>query len=164
MLGIVDEYTRECLALEVSHSITADRVLDVLVNLFLSRGVPCHIRSDNGPEFIAQAIRDHLAVTEVGTLYINPGSPWENGYVESFFSRLRDELLQCEQFESLQDAAWFAKNWQEDYNERRPHSSLGYMTPSDFASQLAASTTASATPQPSFQQPTAETVTQTLLS
>ena len=164
MLGIIDEYTRECLALEVSRSITADRVLDVLVNLFLTRGVPSHIRSDNGPEFIAQAIRDHLEATGVGTLYINPGSPWENGYAESFFSRLRDELLAGEQFESFEDARWFVKNWHEDYNECRPHSSLGYLTPSEFASQLAASATASATPQPPLQQPTAETVTQTSLS
>ena len=110
MLGIVNEYTRECVALDVARSITADRVLDVLGNLFMTRGVPSHIRSDNGPEFIAQVIQDHLRVTEVGALYISPGSPWQNVYAESFFSRLRDELLNGEQFESLQDAAWFAKN------------------------------------------------------
>lgn len=160
MLGIIDEYTRECLALEVHRSITADRVLDVLVNLFLTRGVPTHLRSDNGPEFIAQAIRDHLQSTGVNTLYINPGSPWENGYAESFFSRLRDELLNCEHFESLKDAAWFAKHWRVDYNECRPHSSLGYLAPSEFASQLAASAPAT----PALQQPTAETVSQPILS
>ncbi len=137
-LAITDEYTRECLALEVDRSITADKVLDVLVNLFLTRGVPKHIRSDNGPEFIASAIREHLERTGVETLYIEPGSPWENGYAESFFSRLRDELLNCEEFANLGEARWFARRRKEEHNHERPHSSLGYQTPSEFAAGCAA--------------------------
>lgn len=163
-LGIVDEYPRECLALEADRSITSDRVLDVLVHLFLTRGVPRYIRCDNGPEFVAHAIRDHLEQTGVGALYIEPGSPWQNGYAESFFSRLRDELLNREEFETLDEARWILAQWQEDYNHHRPHSSINYLTPSQFATQLADSTTASAAPQPSFHQPTAEPVTQTSLS
>jgi len=104
MLTVVDEYTRECLALEVDRSITADRVLDVLTSLFLTRGVPRHIRSDNGPEFIAQTLRRWLKQVGVGTLYIEPGSPWENGYAESFHGRLRDEFLAMEIFEGVRDA------------------------------------------------------------
>jgi putative transposase len=163
-LGITDEYTRECLALEVHRGITADRVLDILTNLFLTRGVPRHIRSDNGPEFIAKAIRRHCEQAGLEMLYIEPGSPWENGFAESFFSRLRDELLNVEEFMNLTEARWFAKRRLHEHNEERPHSSLGYQTPSEFASQLAGSTTASATPQPPFHQPTAETVSQPILS
>lgn len=127
--AITDEYTRECLALEVDRSITADRVLDVLTSLFLSRGVPKHIRSDNGPEFIARAIRGHAERAGLEMLYVEPGSPWENGYAESFFSRLRDELLNVEEFMNLAEARWFAKRRQQEHNEERPHSSLGYQTP-----------------------------------
>ena len=158
-LGIVDEYTRECLALEVDRSIRSESVWEVLVNLFLSRGVPEHLRCDNGPEFIAQAIREHLQQAEVQTLYIEPGAPWENGYAESFFSRLRDELLNREEFENLKEARWFARSWQEDYNECRPHSSLQYLTPVEFASQCAACDRAT----PSLQPHTAD-VTQPILS
>jgi transposase InsO family protein len=132
-LSIVDEYTRECLALEVERGITAEQVLDVLQDLFVVRGVPKHIRSDNGPEFIAQAVRDWLAQAEVQTLYIEPGSPWENGVVESFHSRLRDELLNREEFETLAEAKQLTANWRNDYNHRRPHSALGYQTPAAFA-------------------------------
>jgi transposase InsO family protein len=162
-LAITDEYTRECLALEVDGSITADKVLDVLVRLFLTRGVPTHIRSDNGPEFIAGAIRDHLEQTGVETLYIEPGSPWENGYAESFFSRLRDELLNCEEFADLAEARWFAKRRKQEHNEERPHSSLGYQTPSEFAAGCAAAS-APATPplQPRHSRiPEEETLTLT---
>jgi len=102
-LAIVDEYTRECLVLEVDRHITADEVIDVLVDLFQIRGTPKHIRSDNGPEFIANAIRGWLEKADVGPLYIEPGAPWENGYAESFFSRLRDELLGREEFTSLSE-------------------------------------------------------------
>ncbi len=130
--AITDEYTRECLALEVDRGITADRVLDVLTNLFLTRGVPRHIRSDNGPEFIATAIRRHGEQAGLEMLYIEPGSPWENGYAESFFSRLRDELLNCEEFANLAEARWFARRRQEEHNHERPHSSLGYQTPRRF--------------------------------
>jgi len=163
-LAITDEYTRECLALEVDRSLTSDRVLDILTNLFLTRGVPQHIRSDNGPEFIAQAIRRHGEQVGLEMLYIEPGSPWENGFAESFFSRLRDELLNVEEFMNLAEARWFAQRRRHEHNEERPHSSLGYLTPAAFASQLADSTTASATPQPPFHQPTAESVTQPILS
>jgi transposase InsO family protein len=133
-LSIVDEYTRECLALVVARSITAQDVVDVLAELFVVRGVPGHLRSDNGPEFIAQALRRWLAWTEAKTLYIAPGAPWENGYAESFHSRLRDELLNVEEFGSVAEARVFAERWQLEYNHRRPHSALDYQTPAEFAS------------------------------
>ena len=132
-LGLVDEYTRECLALEVDRSITAEDVLDVLRDLFVIRGVPKHIRSDNGPEFIARTIRDWLGRADVEALYIAPGAPWENGYAESFFSRLRDELLNAEVFANVAEAKALASSWQSDYNHHRPHSSLGYQTPAAFS-------------------------------
>lgn len=137
-LSIIDEYTRESLALEVERSIKADDVLDHLRDLFLIRGVPGHIRSDNGPEFIARAIREFLAAAGVGTLYIKPGSPWENGYAESFHSKLTDELTDAEEFIDLADAQEMAAWWRNFYNHRRPHSSLGYQTPAAFAATLAA--------------------------
>jgi transposase InsO family protein len=154
-LAITDEYTRECLALEVSRSITSDRVLDILTNLFLTRGVPMHIRSDNGPEFIAEAIQRQSETVGMEMLYIEPGSPWENGFAESFFSRLRDELLNVEEFMNLAEARWFAKRRHQEHNEERPHSSLGYRTPAEFASQCAVSDRAA----PSLQQHTAENIT-----
>ena len=132
--AITDEHTRECLALEVDRGITADRVVDILTHLFLTRGVPAHIRSDNGPEFIARAIRRHAACAGLEMLYVAPGSPWENGYAESFFSRLRDELLNCEEFANLAEARWFARRRQREHNEERPHSALGYLTPAEYAS------------------------------
>ena len=132
-LSIVDEFTRECVALECDRSITSVKVIDVLIELFQIRGVPGHIRSDNGPEFIANAIRDWLAQASVETLYIEPGAPWENAYAESFHSRLRDELLNREEFMSLQEAKTLGTAWRLEYNHRRPHSSLGYRTPAEFA-------------------------------
>jgi transposase InsO family protein len=135
-LSVVDEFTRECLALEVGRSFRAVDVLDVLRELLVIRGVPEHIRSDNGPEFIAHAIRRFLAAAEVGTLYIEPGAPWQNGYAESFHSRLRDELLDAEVFADLAEAKSLAARWKNDYNHRRPHSSLGYVTPAEFAASL----------------------------
>ena len=158
--AITDEYTRECLALEVERGITADRVVEILTNLFYTRGVPKHIRSDNGPEFIAGAIRTLADRANLEMLYIEPGSPWENGFAESFFSRLRDELLNVEEFMNLKEARWFAKHRLREHNEERPHSSLGYRTPSEFASQCASSDR----PTASLQQHTAEPVTQSLLS
>lgn len=156
-LSIVDEYTRECLALKVDRSITSEDVIDTLAELFAMRGVPQHIRSDNGPEFIATALRRWLDRVDVETLYIEPGSPWENGYAESFHSRFRDEFLAMEEFETLMAARRLTQSWRDDYNHHRPHSSLGYVAPADFAARCAASTpeTTSATPQPSppFQQP-----------
>lgn len=133
-LSIVDEYTRECLALVVGRSITAEDVLDVVAELFVVRGVPGHLRSDNGPEFIAQALRRWLEWTEAKTLYIAPGAPWENGYAEAFHSRLRDELLNVEEFTNVAEARVMAERWQVEYNHRRPHSALGYQTPAEFAS------------------------------
>jgi len=132
-LSIVDEFTRECLALEVARSITSGDVLDVLTELFLIRGVPKFIRSDNGPEFIADRIKKHLEQAQVQAGYIEPGAPWENGYAESFHSRLRDELLNAEEFDGVRDAKVHAARWKNDYNHRRPHSSLGYQTPAMFA-------------------------------
>lgn len=151
-LSIVDEHTRECLALKVDRSITSEDVIDTLAELFAMRGVPRCIRSDNGPEFVAQAIRTWLRRVDVETLYVEPGSPWENGYAESFHSRLRDEFLATEVFESLAAAKLLTRQWQEDYNRHRPHSSLGYVAPAEFAARCAASAPASATPQPSLQQ------------
>jgi len=135
-LAITDEYTRECLALEVDRSITSDRVLDILTNLFLTRGVPHHIRSDNGPEFIAKVIQCHGEQAGLEMLYIDPGSPWENGFAKSFFSRLRDELLNMEEFMNLAEARWFARRRLDEHKWERPHSSLGYQTPSAFAAGL----------------------------
>lgn len=136
-LSVVDEYTRECLALEVNRGMTAAGVANVLIDLFASRGVPEHLRSDNGGEFIARTIRRLASLTGMENLYIAPGAPWENGYAESFHSRLRDELLNAEVFEGVQDAKALARNWREEYNHRRPHSSLGYMPPAVYAATLA---------------------------
>ncbi|QEG36034.1 IS2 transposase TnpB [Bythopirellula goksoeyrii] len=157
-LSIVDEYTRECLALKVDRSITSEDVIDTLAELFAMRGVPQHIRSDNGPEFIAQAIRRWTEQLSIETLYIEPGSPWENGYAESFHSRFREELLALEEFESLAAARKLTMAWKEDYNHYRPHSSLGYATPVEFAARCCSSVRAT----PSLQNSSG--ITQPLLS
>jgi putative transposase len=133
ILPVVDEYTRECLAIEVERSLTAEGVVSTLEYLFEVRGVPGHIRSDNGPEFIAEAVRGWLARRGSETLYIEPGSPWENAYSETFNSRLRDELLNREVFETLTEAKVLLEDHRLEYNHRRPHSSLGYRTPAEFA-------------------------------
>ena len=148
-LTIEDEFTRESLALKVDRSIRSEDVIDTLAELFAMRGVPGHVRSDNGPEFIAHAIRRWLEQVEVKTLYIEPGAPWENGYAESFNSRFRDELLATEEFENVAVARKLGAAWKEDYNYHRPHSSLGYQTPTEFAARCAASAPKllSATPQ-----------------
>jgi transposase InsO family protein len=138
-LSIVDEYTRECLCLKVDRGITSEDVIDTLAELFAMRGVPKHIRSDNGPEFIAWAIQRWTQQLDIETLYIEPGSPWENGFAESFHSRLRDEFLATEIFESLAVARKLTQAWREDYNHYRPHSSLGYVTPVEFAAHCTAS-------------------------
>jgi putative transposase len=135
-LSVVDEYTRECVALEPGRSITAADVVEVLTELFMIRGVPTHIRSDNGPEFVASAIKRLAEITGVENLYIAPGSPWENGYAESFHSRLRDELLNAEVFADVREAKALAAAWKNEYNHRRPHSSLGYVPPAVFAAGL----------------------------
>jgi transposase InsO family protein len=157
-LSIVDEFTRECLTLKVARSITSEDVIDALAELFAMRGVPQHIRSDNGPEFVALAIQKWLGQVGVATLYIAPGAPWENGYAESFHSRLRDEFLALEVFENIAAARKLTTAWQDDYNHRRPHSSLGYLTPREFAARWAASAPAT----PALQQPSG--ITQPVLS
>jgi putative transposase len=133
MLPIVDEFTRECLTIEVERHLTAEDVVSTLEYLFEVRGEPAHIRSDNGPEFIAEAVKGWLARRDTGPLYIEPGSPWENAYSETFNSRLRDEILDREVFESLKEAKVLLEDHRLDYNHRRPHSSLGYRTPAEFA-------------------------------
>jgi transposase InsO family protein len=137
-LSVVDEFTRECLVLEVGRSLKASDVVGLVSEVMAIRGTPRHIRSDNGPEFLAVALRRFLAAAQVETLYVEPGSPWENGYAESFHSRLRDELLDTEIFTGLDDAKALAAGWKNEYNHRRPHSSLGYRTPAEFAASLAA--------------------------
>ena len=138
-LSIVDEYTRRCITLDVSRTMTSEDVINRLAELFVMYGVPEAIRSDNGPEFVAKAIQDWLAPLGVATLYIEPGSPWQNGYAESFHSRLRDELLNMEEFDSVRHARAHASAWREDYNGYRPHSSLGGLPPDEFARRCAAS-------------------------
>ena len=129
LLTVVDEYTRECLTIRVERRMTANDVLWVLADLFLEYGIPEHIRSDNGPEFVAMAVREWLADLGVTTLFIEPGSPWENGYIESFDSKLRDELLNGELFSTLQEAQILIAGWRRLYNGLRPHSSLGQRPP-----------------------------------
>jgi len=158
-LTVLDEYTRESPVIEVERSITSKGVIAVLEYLFTIRGVPGFIRSDNGPEFMADAVKRWLADKEVGTLYIEPGSPWENGYIESFHGRLRDELLNRELFYSVREAKVLAENWRLDYNHHRPHSSLGYKTPAQFAARCIPSV--SATPRP--QEYTIDTVDNPLI-
>ena len=144
---IIDEFTRRCITLDVSRGFKSTDIIDRLSELFVMYGIPEHIRSDNGPEFIAKAIRDWLCKLEVKTLYIDPGSPWENGYTESFNSRLRDEFLRVEQFANAAHARAAARAWREDYNEYRPHSSLGGLPPAEFARRCAASATAASSLQ-----------------
>jgi putative transposase len=133
ILGIMDEFTRESLALDVERRINSWQVLDRLFELFITRGIPEHIRSDNGPEFTAKAVREWLQNLGVGTLFIEPGSPWENGYIESFNGKLRDELLNGEIFDTLLEAKTVVEAWRQDYNRHRPHSSLGYRPPAPEA-------------------------------
>ena len=133
ILTLIDEYSRECLALLVNRRFTSLDVIDQLYELFLLRGVPEHIRSDNGPEFTAKAIRKWLNRVGVKTLFIEPGSPWENGYIESFNGKLRDELLNREIFTTLEEAKVLIQQWRREYNGVRPHSSLGYRPPAPEA-------------------------------
>ena len=149
-LSLVDEHTRECLALKVDRGLTSEDVINTLADLFKTRGVPKCIRSDNGPEFISKAIRTWLERLGIEVLYIAPGSPWENGYVESFHSKIRDEFLARELFENLRAAQAQTAAWRDDYNHHRPHSSLNYQTPTEFAARCGASATkrAEAAPQP----------------
>ena len=137
ILSILDEYTRECLAILVERHITSQDVIDQLYDLFLLRGVPEHIRSDNGPEFTSKAVREWLTRVGVKTLFIEPGSPWENGYIESFNGKLRDELLNREVLDTLAEAKILIEMWRKDYNEIRPHSALGYRPPAPEATMVA---------------------------
>lgn len=132
-LTVVDEYTRECLALRVAYNLKSDDVMDVLTSLFIEKGIPDHIRSDNGSEFTAKPIRAWLKRLGVKTLYIEPGSPWENGYNESFNGRFRDEFLKAEVLYSLKEAEVLSAQWRHLYNHIRPHSSLGYKPPAPLA-------------------------------
>jgi transposase InsO family protein len=129
MLTIIDEYTRECLAIVTKRKLKSGDVLEALENLFIDRGIPDHIRSDNGAEFTAKAVRSWLEKMEVKPTYIEPASPWENGYNESFNGKLRDELLDRELFDTLQEAQVLIERWRVHYNTKRPHSSLGYRPP-----------------------------------
>ena len=145
MLTLIDEHSRECLAIDVARRLSSEEVLERLSDLFVRRGVPAYLRSDNGSEFTANKVRQWLARVGVTTLFIEPGSPWENGYVESFNGKLRDELLAREQFDTLLEAKVLIERWRREYNTRRPHSSLGYSPPAPEAIQPASF--ASATPQ-----------------
>jgi putative transposase len=133
MLNVIDEFTRECLAIRIDRKLRSTDVIDVLADLFILRGVPGHIRSDNGPEFIARSVREWIAAVGAKTAFIEPGSPWENGYCESFNSKLRDEMLNGEIFYSLAEARVVIESWRQHYNTIRPHSSLGYRPPSPEA-------------------------------
>lgn len=129
ILNIIDEYTRECLAIRVDRRITSQNVIDKLYQLFVFRGLPEHVRSDNGPEFTARAIRTWLDQLGVKTLFIERGSPWENGYIESFNGKLRDELLNIDVFTTLTEAKILIEGWRKEYNQERPHSALNYRPP-----------------------------------
>ena len=135
ILVVIDEYTRECLAIKVEPSIPAAVVVEVLEWLFLTRGVPKYLCSDNGPEFVSKAVCQWLAESGCSSLFIKPGSPWENGYVESFNDKLRDECLNREIFRNGKEAQTIVEAWKQEYNNYRPHISLGYLTPLEFVRQ-----------------------------
>jgi putative transposase len=133
ILNIIDEFSRECLRVKVNRKIKSQDVIEELFNLFIFRGIPDYIRSDNGPEFTAKAVRRWLNRLGVKTLFIEPGSPWENGYIESFNGKMRDELLDREIFTTLEEAKVLIEQWRREYNQVRPHSSLGYQPPAPEA-------------------------------
>ncbi len=135
LANVVDEFTREALAMCVGRSCDADQLCEVLDELVAKHGAPAFLRCDNGPELIAAALRDWCRFNGAGTIYIEPGSPWENPFVESFNGRVRDELLNVEQFFTLKEAQVIAEDWRIEYNTYRPHSSLGMLTPAEFAEQ-----------------------------
>ena len=158
MLNVVDEFTHESLAIRVRRKLNSTDVIDVLCELFLARGIPGHIRSDKGPEFIAKAVQTWIAAVGAKPAYIAPGSPWENGFVESFNARLRDELLNGEIFYSLREAQVVIESWRCHYNAVRPHASLGYKPPAPevFVPALAAWPHSRTPPAPSPTQHLAE--------
>ncbi len=135
MLNIVDEHTREALATDVDRTYTADRVVATVARLAAQRGAPGHLRMDNGPELCAWALRDWCRMTGAGTVYIEPGAPWENPWIESFNGRMRDELLNITEFGSVTEARVVIEDWRNEYNTWRPHSSLGGLTPAEYADQ-----------------------------
>ena len=153
MLNVIDEFTHECLAICIERSLKSADVIDVLSDLFILRGVPGHVRSDNGPEFVAKAVQKWIGAVGAKTAYIMPGSPWENGFIESFNARLRDELLDGEIFYSLAEAKIIIESWRRHYNTVRPHGSLGYKPPAPevFVPALAERSA----PQPKPATPTA---------
>ena len=152
MLNIIDEFTHECLAIRIDRKLKSVDVIDVLSDLFILRGVPERLRSDNGPEFVAKAVQDWIAAVGAKAAYIAPGSPWENGFIESFNARLRDELLDGEIFYSLAEARIVVESWRRHYNAKRPHASLGYKPPAPevfipaFAARAAAQSPPAAPP------------------
>jgi putative transposase len=152
MLNIIDEFTHECLAIRIDRKLKSVDVIDGLSDLFILRGVPERLRSDNGPEFVAKAVQDWIAAVGAKAAYIAPGSPWENGFIESFNARLRDELLDGEIFYSLAEARIVVESWRRHYNAKRPHASLGYKPPAPevfipaFAARAAAQSRPAAPP------------------
>ena len=146
-LTVVDEHTRECLALEVGWNFTSNDVIAVLAALVLERGPSEFIRSDNGPEFIAKAVREWLEARGSATAFVEPGAPWENAYIETFNGKLRDELLDREMFTCLAEAKHLSAHYRFEYNHERPHSSLGYRTPAEFASGCSPSGSATLRPR-----------------
>lgn len=133
LLNVIDEFTREALAIKIDRSINADGVVAVLERLTIERGAPVYIRFDNGPEFVAHAIADWCRFNGTGAMFIDPGSPWQNAWIESFNGRLRDELLNGWRFDSLLEARVIIEDWRNDYNQNRPHSAHGDLTPTEFA-------------------------------
>jgi putative transposase len=135
LLNVIDEFTRECPAIRVERSLNlnADDVVDCLDRIAMVRGYPVYLRMDNGPEFVAAAVRDWCQFNRTHTMFIEPGSPWQNAWIESFNARIRDELLNLEQFDSLLEAKILIEDWRNDYNNLRPHSSLGRKTPTNYA-------------------------------
>ena len=148
MLNVIDEFTHECLVIRVSRKLKAVDVIDVLSDLFILRGVPGHVRSDNGPEFVAKAVQEWITAVGARTAYIAPGSPWENGFIESFNARLRDELLDGEIFYSLKEAKIVIESWRRHYNTLRPHGSIGYKPPAPEVFVPAMSMRTAQQPQP----------------
>ena len=148
MLNIIDEFTHECLAIRIDRRLKAIDVIDVLSDLFILRGVPEHIRSDNGPEFVAKAVQAWIGAVGAKTAYIAPGSPWENGFIESFNARLRDELLDGEIFYTLAEAKIVVESWRRHFNTVRPHGSLGYKPPAPEVFVPAMTARATAQPGP----------------
>jgi putative transposase len=132
LFNVIDEYTRECLAIAVARSIDADGVVAVLERLARERGAPAYVRFDHGPEFIAGAVNDWCRFNGTDTVFIDPGSPWQNGWIESFNGRLRDEFLNVQLFETLFEAQVLLEDWRIDYNSNRPHSALGWLSPVEF--------------------------------